>query len=203
MQHTLYEFLLLNKQISLPGIGTICLRHEPSRLDISNRQIKSPSYHFAIESTNDRPSKKLFEWLSSTLGISEWDAIKSVNDFSIALKEKLSQNKEVYWQNVGTIKRDDKGGLTLDSTISLQSEQPVTAEKVIREKAEHIVLVGEREKTSIEMEEYFAEAPVKRNYAWLIAVILTVVAIMFIGLYFSEKGFSPNAAGNQSVIKTH
>ncbi len=203
MQHILYEFLLLNKKISLPGIGAISLRHYPSQLDISNRKIKSPSYYFIIETANDQPSKKLFEWLSSVLGISEWDAIRSVNDFSVSLKDKLSQSKEVYWQNVGLIKRDDKGALTLDSLVSLQSEQPVTAEKVIREKAEHIVLVGEKEKTSLEMEEYFAEVPVKRNYAWLIAVVLTVLAIMFIGLYFSEKGFSPAAAGNQSVIKTH
>ncbi len=203
MQHTLYEFLVLNKKISLPGIGTISLRHQPSQLDIGNRQIKCPSYYFIIESANDQPSKTLFEWLSSALDIPEWDAIKSVNNFSTELKEKLSQNKEVYWPNIGTIRRDDKGGLTLDSSISLQSEQPVAAEKVIREKAEHIVLVGEREKTSLEMEEYFAETPTKRNYGWLIAVILTVLAIMFIGLYFSEKGFSPGSAGNQSVIKTH
>jgi hypothetical protein len=85
----------------------------------------------------------------------------------------------------------------------LQSEQPVVAEKVIRVKAEHIVLVGEKEKTSVEMEEYFAGSPAKKNYSWLIAIILTVLAVMFIGWYFSEKGFLTSSAGNQSVIKSN
>ena len=100
--------------------------------------------------------------------------------------------------------RDNNGDLKLDQQdILLQSEQPVTAEKVIRVKAEHTVLVGEKEKTSVEMEEYFAGSPAKKNYSWLIAVILTVLAVMFIGWYFSEKGFSTSSAGNQSVIKSN
>jgi hypothetical protein len=74
---------------------------------------------------------------------------------------------------------------------------------VIRVKAEHTVLVGEQEKTSLQMEEYFAESRPGKSYLWLIAVILTVLSVMFIGWYFSEKGFSHSSAGNQSVIKSN
>lgn len=204
MQDTLYEFLLLNKKLSLPGIGTISLCQNSAALDFTNKQFTAPSFYFTIESRNDKPSKNLFDWLSSSLGITEWDAIKSVNDFSSALKKKLSESGEVNWENVGTIRRDNNGDLKLERQgILLQSEQPVTAQKVIRVKAGHTVLVGEREKTSVEMEKYFAESPAKKNYTWLIAVILTVLAVMFIGWYFSEKGFSTSAAGNQTVIKSN
>ena len=204
MQDILYEFLLLNKKLSLPGIGTIALCQNSAMLDFSNKQFTAPSFYFTIETRNDKPSKKLFDWLSSTLDITEWDAIKSVNDFSFALKKKLSENGEVNWENVGVIRRDNNGDLKLEmQNILLQSEQPVTAQKVIRVKAEHTVLVGEKEKTSVEMEEYFAESPAKKNYSWLIAVILTVLAVMFIGWYFFEKGFSTSSAGNQSVIKSN
>ena len=204
MQDTLYEFLLLNKKLSLPGIGTISLCQNSAQLDFTNRQFTAPSFYFTIESRNDKPSKKLFDWLSSSLGITEWDAIKSVNDFSFDLKKKLSEKGEVNWENVGMIRRDNNGDLKLETqNVLLQSEQPVTAEKVIRVKAEHTVLVGEREKTSMEMEEYFAESPAKKNYAWLIAVILAVLAAIFIGWYFSEKGFSTSSAGNQTVIKSN
>jgi len=204
MQDPLYEFLLLNKKLSLPGIGTIALCQNSALLDFSNKQFTAPSFYFTIESRNDKPSKKLFDWLSSSLGITEWDAIKSVNDFSFALKNKLSETGEVNWENVGMIRRDNNGDLKLETqNILLQSEQPVTAQKVIRVKAEHTVLVGEQEKTSVEMEEYFAESPAKKNYTWLIAVILTVLAVMFIGWYFSEKGFSTSSTGNQSVIKSN
>jgi hypothetical protein len=204
MQDTLYEFLLLNKKLSLPGIGTITLSQNSAQHDLPNKKFTAPSFYFIIGSRNDKPSKKLFDWLSASLNITEWDAIKSVNDFSFALKKKLSENGEVNWENVGMIRRDNNGDLKLDQQrILLQSEQPVTAEKVIRVKAEHTVLVGEREKTSVEMEEYFAGSLAKKNYSWLIAVILTVLAVMFIGWYFSEKGFSTSSAGNQSVIKSN
>ena len=204
MQDSLYEFLLLNKKISLPGIGTISLCQNSAQHDFSNKEFMAPSFYFIIESRNDKPSKKLFEWLSSSLNITEWETIKSVNDFSFDLKKKLSEYGEASWEKVGVIRRNDKGDLKLDpQNILLQSERPVPAEKVIRVKAEHTVLVGEKEKTSVEMEEYFAGSPAKKNYSWLIAVILTALAVIFIGWYFSEKGFSTSSAGNQSVIKSN
>ena len=204
MQDSLYEFLLLNKKVSLPGIGTITLCQTPAQHNISNKQFIAPESFFTIDPGNDKPSKKLFDWLSSSLNITEWEAIKSVNDFSFDLKKKLSEYGEVSWEKVGVIRHNNNGELKLDpQNILLQSEPPVTAEKVIRVKAEHTVLVGEKEKTSVEMEKYFAGIPAKKNYSWLIAVILTVLAVMFIGWYFSEKGFSTSSAGNQSVIKSN
>ena len=204
MQDTLYEFLLLNRKLSLPGIGTISLCQVPAKHDFPNKQFVAPASFFTIDPRNDKPSKKLFDWLSSSLNITEWEAIKSVNDFSFDLKKKLSETGEVNWENVGMIRRNDNGDLKLDQqNLLLQSEQPVTAEKVIRVKAEHSVLVGEQEKTSLEMEEYFSGSPARKNYTWLIAVILTALAVMFIGWYFSEKGFSTSSAGNQTVIKSN
>jgi hypothetical protein len=204
MQESLYEFLLLNKTLSLPGIGTISLCQTPAQHDFANKQFIAPASFFTIDPRNDKPSKKLFDWLSSSQSITEWEAIKSVNDFSFDLKKKLSEFGEVSWEKVGVLRRDNNGDLKLDpQNISLQSEPRVTAEKVIRVKAEHIVLVGEKEKTSVEMEEFLAGSRTKKNYTWLIALILTVLAVMFIGWYFSEKGFSTSSAGNQSVIKSN
>ena len=204
MQDSLYEFLLLNKKISLPGIGTISLCQAPAQHDFPNKQFIAPASFFTIDPKNDKPSKKLFDWLSSSLNITEWDAIKSVNDFSFDLKKKLSEFGEVNWEKIGVLRRNDIGDLKLEpQNVSLQSDPPVAAEKVIRVKAEHTILVGQKEKSSVEMEEYLATTPVKKNYTWLIAVILIVLAVMFIGWYFSEKGFSTSSAGNQSVIKTN
>ena len=201
MRDTLYEFLVLNKKLSLPGIGTISLQQSPSELDITSRQITPPSFHYSLDATNDSPSKKLFEWLSASTAITEWDAIKAVNDFSSSFKNELADKKEVTWEKIGTFKKDGAGHLKLNSATFLKNVQPVIAEKVIRQKAEHTILVGEKERSAAEMEEYFADTPAKRNYTGLIAVILIVVAIMFIGWYFSENGFTPASAGNNSVVK--
>ncbi len=203
MQDTLYEFLILNKKLSLPGIGTIGLFHNPALHDFADRKFIPPFYFFEIESGNDKPSKKLLDWLCASTGMSEWEAAKSVNDFSAGLMKTLFEDGEVKWDKVGMFRRDKNGDIKLVArTVSWQSEQPVAAEKVIRQKAEHTVLVGEQERSSAQMEEYFSQATPKKNYTWIIAVILTFLAIMFIGWYFSEKGFSPSSAGNQRVIKS-
>src|SRR6476659_10059588 len=137
MQDSLYEFLLLNKKISLPGIGTVSLCQAPAQLDFTNKQFVAPASFFTIDPKNDKPSKKLFDWLSSSLNITEWEAIKFVNDFSFDLKEQLSKFGEASWEKVGVIRHNDKGELKLDpQNISLQSEPPIIAEKVIRVKAE-------------------------------------------------------------------
>ena len=201
MQDSLYEFLLINKKLSLPGVGTIKLCQTSAKLDFTNKQLLPPSFYFSIDTKNDKPSKKLFDWLASSLRITEWDAIKSVNDFSFDLKNKLSGGSQFIWEKVGVFTRNNNGEIHLDpQTFPFQIESPVAAEKVFRENAEHTILVGEQEKSSVEMEEYFADARPKKNYAWLIAVILTLLALMFVGWYFSEKGFSTNSAGNQAVV---
>ena len=204
MQNSLYEFLVINKELSLPGIGTITLQQNSSQLDFTNKQFSAPSSYFIIRSKDDKPSKKVFEWLFSAYGVSEWDAVRSLNDFSFIIRNKLSEAGEMIWDGVGVFRRDASGNLTLDPpSIPIQNQQPVHAEKVMREKFEHTVLVGEQEKSSVEMAEYFAEAAPRRNHTWIIALVLTVLAVMFIGWYFSEKGFHPSSAGNNSVIKSN
>jgi hypothetical protein len=199
MFNTLYEYLVLHKQLSLPGVGTLHLQRISSQLDYGHKMISAPRYTFYIDTASDKPSKNLFEWLSAAKGISEWDAIRMVNDFSFELKKNISAAREVHWKNVGIISRNETGSITLvPEEIIL--EQPVIAEKVTREHAAHTVLVGDMEKSSVEMDEIFQETQGKKDVGWIIAILLTVAALMFTGWYFSEKGLKPAATGNQTLI---
>jgi hypothetical protein len=188
--------------VSLPGIGTFHLQKTSSVLDFGNKVLTAPAYNFYLDSLHESASKKLFGWLSKKLGVTDWDAIRLVNDFSFELKNKIITGEST-WQHVGTLRRNEKGDIILDSAIiQLESQIPVPAEKVLRVKAEHAVRVGEMEKTSAEMKEFFSAEEERKDYTWLIAVIITVLSVMFIGWYLSEKGVQPGSAGNQSVIQT-
>ena len=202
MHTLLYKYLILNGQLSLPGLGTFHLQKTSSVLDFGNKVFTPPSYNFHLDGLHESPSKKLFGWLSKKLHVSDWDAIRMVNDFSFELKNKILTGEST-WQNVGTLRRDEKGNIVLDSAIiQLESQKPVPAEKVLRVKAEHAVRVGEMEKTSAEMEEFFNVSEERKEYTWLIAIVITVLSIMFIGWYLSEKGVQPGSAGNQSIIQS-
>ena len=205
MYDTLYRYLIFNKQVSLPGLGTISLQRSAARHSIADKIFTAPEYSFVIDSSNDRPSRNLFEWLSIVMGVSEWDAVRMVNDFSFDLKNNISSGSAVKWDNVGVLHRDETGSIVLDPFIfDLDNEEPVVAEKVIREKAEHTMLVGERERTSSEMEVILLTDTGKekrREWGWIIAIVLVVLSVMFIGLYFSERGLMPTSSGNQ--VKVH
>ncbi len=203
MHTTLYQFLILNKHLSLPGIGTIMLEKKSSVYDFGNKWLTAPSYNFSINHSNQSPSRKLFEWLAKAKQITDWEAIKLVNDFSFDLKNQISETGEATWKYVGKFLRDDKGDIILESNVlELDSEIPVPAEKVSREKAEHKILVGESERTVVEMEEYLSETPVKYDYGWIIALVAIVVSFMIAGIYLSEKGLLPSSVGNQNIIQT-
>lgn len=205
MYDTLYKYLIFNRQVSLPGVGTISLQRNAARHSIADKIFTAPEYSFVIDSNNDKPSKKLFDWLSLVLGVSEWEAVRMVNDFSFDLKNNISSGSAVKWDNVGVLRRNDTGSIVLDPfTFELDNEEPVTAEKVIREKVEHTMLVGERERTSTEMEVILlteTEKEKSREWGWIIAIVLVVLSVMFIGLYFSERGLLPSSSGNQVKVQ--
>jgi hypothetical protein len=203
MQKIFYEYLILYRQMSLPGMGTVCLEQTPAKLDFTNKQILPPSFFFKLDGSQEKTDTKFREWIAASFDVSEWEAIKSLNEFSFALKEKIAAEGKAVWENVGSFSRDERGNLVLESiTVDLKGEQPVPAEKVIREHAEHVLLVGGQEKSSLEMEAFFTTEKAKADYAWLVALILTALSVLFAGWHLSGKGFTTTATGNQSVLKT-
>lgn len=200
MYDTLYQYLIFNRQLSLPGIGTIHLQRLPAQFDYTSSMLLPPRYSCRIDTGNDKPSKKLFDWLSGSLGITEWDAIRMVNDFSFELKKNIGAAREIRWERVGVIRRNETGSIVIEPEEMIV-EQPVPVAKLSHDRTEHKVVAGGIEKIPAEMEKTFAAKEVKRDYGWIVALILTVAALMFAGWYFSEKGMNPPAAGNQSVIK--
>lgn len=201
MQQILYEYLVLHHQLPLPGIGTIYLKWQSSSLDIGNKQFLPPVYYYTLETSQDKASKKLYDWMESVAGFDEWDAIKKINEFVFDVKSKISSQGEMIWENVGIIKRNEAGSLELVSSENfVPALSPVMAEKVTRENVQHTILVGEQEKSSAEMETLLAVTSPSKDVSWVVAVILAVISFMFIGWYFSEKGFSTTSTGNQSII---
>ena len=80
--------------------------------------------------------------------------------------------------------------------------KPVPAEKVVRANAKHMLLVGDRERSSMEMSDWFAEEPVHGNRLWwLVALIGGIAAVMVIMFHFSSKGWNVGSTGNQQLIQ--
>jgi nucleoid DNA-binding protein len=202
MYGELYQYLILHKQLHLPGIGTFAVEKKPADFDVAAQVINPPAYTIALQADHTTPAKTFFNWLGARLGISERDAVIRFNDFLFDLKRQLSSGNKLQWSGVGTLSKGLNGDIKLEFGPSNYSPgTPVHAAKVLRQNAEHVIRVGEQEKTSVEMQELLShQDDEKKSWWWVAAIILVILSILFIGYYFSTNGLTTSAVSNQQKL---
>jgi len=201
MYTKLYQYLLQHKQLPVPGIGTFLLERKSAEIDFFNKKIDPPSYAVALDPGSHLPGQHFFKWLANALGVSDREAIFRFNDFAFDMKKQIGEGHVINWNGIGTLNKGLGGDVKLTpSAIEMVFEKPVVAEKVIREKAEHMVRVGEDERTSVEMTEMLSQKEEKKSQWWIYALALALLSIMFLGWYFSEHGVDISSAANGQAL---
>jgi hypothetical protein len=188
MYQKLYEYLLRNNELPLPGVGTFFLNREPAIIDFPNKKIYPPSYSISLHQDSYVPGQVFFNWLASCLGISSREAIFRFNDFAFEMKKNISSGHQVNWSGVGTLHKGDSGEIIFEGAGQFTPEIPVAAERLLREKAEHTVRVGEDERTSTEMTAFLARSEENKMGWWVYSLAIGILALMFTGWYLSEHG---------------
>ena len=203
MYEALYSFLIRYKKIDLPGIGAIALQMQSSRSEFVNRSFLPPAYFFTLEKAKETPSRKLFSWLAANFSLTEREAVVKFNDFLFDFQKQLETGQQIAWDGVGVFKKESTGKIEFTSFKNdLPFLEEVIAEKVIRENAEHTVLVGEYEKTSTQMTEILSGDIIEKQklYWWVWPLAAIIILIIFLGWYFSEHGIGSSAMGNNQKI---
>jgi hypothetical protein len=211
MYGELYQYLILHKYLNLPGIGKLCIEKKPARFDVVDKVINPPAFSIGLQHDNSNPPKNFFNWLALKLSITDRDAVIKFNDFLFDLKKQLNAGNKLEWEGVGTISKGPGGDIVLDPSLNDHTPgTPVAAIKVLRENAQHIIRVGEEERTSAQMQEILQHSEEEgKSYWWVAAVVLVILSVIFIGYYFSVNGMSTSAAANQKKLvpaeqtKTH
>jgi hypothetical protein len=197
MYTELYQYFIQYKQLAVPGIGTFLLERKPAEADFPGRIINPPVYIITLQPTVNSAPKIFFSWLASVLNISDRDAVIRFNDFAFDIKQKIFSGCVIEWSGIGTLSKgpaDEIRFACFDNTTF--SDEPVAAQKVIRKSAEHTVRVGEQEKTSTQMTALLNQPSEKKSYWWVYALVLGLLAMIFIFWYFSEHGLNVASTGN-------
>ena len=147
----------------------------------------------------------LFAYLSAEQHISDYEALRQYNDFAFSLRDRLNYFREAPWEGLGILRKDDNGDVHFESTIEQPGfYKPVPAEKMVRANARHMLLVGDRERSSGEMSEWFAEEPVHGNRLWwIVALVGGIAAVMVILFHFSSHGWNVGSTGNQHHVQVN
>lgn len=200
MYKELFQFLLLHKELPVPGIGTFLLERDSASIDFPNKQITAPAYLVTFKQSAEAPGKNFFNKLSGLLHQSNRDTVMKFNDFVFELRKQVMDNAVVDWKGIGILQKSLAGDIRLVPHANLTLQSPVTAEKVIREKADHMVRVGEEERTAAEMTEMLNQQEERKSYWWVYAMIAGILSVIFIGWHLSEKGVDINATGNGAKL---
>ncbi len=185
---------------NVPGIGTFLLERKPAGTDVVHRQISPPVYTITLKQDSGAPVKKFFYWLADRLHIHFHDAIVRFNDFTYELKNQVLSGQKITWDNVGVLSKAISGEIRFDSFLKeFNFDPPVSAARIIREKAVHSVRVGEQEKTSVEMSEWLNPEEERKNYWWGPSLIVAILLIIVMGVYLSQKGGNQSGANQQKL----
>src|ERR1043165_5219168 len=124
MYRDLYEYLILNKQLNVPGIGTFLLERKPAGTDVVHRQISPPVFTISLRPDNGTPLKRFFYWLSDRLNIHFHEANVRFNDFTYDLKTQVMSGQKVTWENVGVFSKSISGDIKFDAILKEHSFDP-------------------------------------------------------------------------------
>jgi hypothetical protein len=193
----LNAYLFQHRSISIPGLGTIYLETLPAEADVADRTMLPPVYRFRFDKYFDAPDKEFFGYLASQQNMLDFEAIKWYNEFSFELRNRIRAEEQVSWDGVGILKKDGSGNILFESVKAPAFFlQPTPAVRVQREDAQHTLVVGDRERTSGEMNEWLQEESNGRRRIswWVIAIVLAVAGLAVLGWHFYTHGWS---TGNQ------
>jgi hypothetical protein len=193
----LTKYLLQKKQVCIPHVGTFELIQLSPEWNVADK-LFSPPVFFAQYSGQDNVPAEQLRYLSSAQQEDDVKLQQQLNDFGKSLKERV-QSSPFEWNGFGTLSYDSNKIIFTPQTIESSALQPIPAQRVIRQHAEHMVLVGDQEMTAQQLSEVLHPAEKKRSIVLLIGWVILILAILAI-IYFLYIGhFSTGAAG----LKTH
>jgi len=206
MYSILHQYLIQQKSLSLPGLGTLVLQNIPAISNFSAHLIEPPMQKIIFDELHDAPDKDLFLFIAARLQVEEWEAIKMVNDFSYELKNQLKQTGKVIWENIGVLSSEPGGTITLEAkTITYDFMEPAPAWRIIRKDASHTILRGDTEINenivrlqgdsthTISIED--SEPSGKRRW-WVAAAIVGAITLTVLLFHFFRNDFNLSSIFN-------
>lgn len=206
MNDILTSYLLQNKSISIPGLGSMYIERIPAQTDFVNKRILPPDYHFRFDKYFDAPDKEFFAYLAQQMNRADYEAIKWYNEWAYDLRNRIRDGEEVEWKNVGVLKKDVTGEIVFEAAGAIDTlQEPAPANRVIHSHAQHTMLVGDhevvREFTTDDPEYVPIDTYVEKESWWLYALIIAAIALSVIFFHFYKNGVNVSSTGNKQNIE--
>lgn len=203
MIRILHNYLVLNKSLSFPGLGTLYIERTPALSDFINRQIVPPSFHYRFDRYFDTPDKDFFFYLATRKEMAEFEAIKFYTEWVSELKSKLKSGEKIELKDIGFFTESASGDIEFEPYSAIPTGYSlVKAERILRVDASHSMLVGEKETTTSEMSRFLEDKKQVEKEVWYTyAIIIVAIALLVLFFKFYKDGFSLESTGNQQKVE--
>jgi hypothetical protein len=190
----LTSYLFQYRKVHIPHIGSFHIRYTAARLDFADRKLYPPHYQ-VIFHEDDEPDRNQVQFLSV-----DGEDIITLNDFGKRMNENIIKNPFI-WKGLGKLEYTDNRIIFHPETRKYP--EPVEANKIIREREQHAVLVGETERHSGDTSYIKEEVVVKKSATMLTGWILVALAALFIIWHLYRNHFHVQATGSQVQAIEH
>jgi len=192
MYPQLYKYFLVNKKVSIPGLGAFALQEIPATLDFVKGSLHAPQSKITfIKSESDAVDKNLFIYLGKELKQQEWQVAKRFQEFTEAIKYNISSNKAVELPGIGKLQKgydddiffipDTEATIIPSADIKLNNTNDSRANLIeLYSTGEHLILTEETEDDKLEMIIKHKE----EDYWWVYALILALMGIGALLFYY-------------------
>lgn len=191
MHQILYKYLILNKQLSLPEVGTFFLDEIPAQLDIPNNLIHAPSSMVRYKPGLAKADKHFFNFIAKELTIDETEAIQAFHDFMLKAKQGMSGEHGFVIKGLGSIKKDHHG-----KTIFLAERQshdllPQVSLEGLFARPKQMETLAKKEDDNPDKLDKEVETMVQKelekdeeDYWWIYAIILLLLGVGALLYYY-------------------
>ena len=185
----IHKYLILNKKASVPTLGVFTINRIPAQLSFEDKKISPPVFQINFTAGSPAADKYFYKFVEDEQQIEEIEAITKLNNFSHTVRQELNKNKEVFFPGIGQLIIGRDGQLRLQNLHQSNDYYPAVSAAT----AQRNVIAPE----AVVTEEIVVDEPTelveevstsKKDYWWIFALILAIVAIGAIAYYYYLNG---------------
>jgi hypothetical protein len=188
MEEAFYEFLVLHGAAPLEGIGRFTASNGAVRTDATNHLLHpgNTTWQFSNNGHSHADTLALLAWLQNALPENSESSETRYRLFVSDIRQQLQNGQVVSLPHIGELSQDAGGQTVFNGYKTSSFLPPVTANRIIRKDEVHSMVVGENERTNVEMAEMLQDAGPRKSRWWIAASILALAAATLITLHFMK-----------------
>lgn len=189
----LYRYFTQTGAVAIPSIGQLVHTHTNTVNDFAAKELRPADTAVDFISGDVMVEGQQFRYLVKHSGNPEDEVKHALVLFGEELHHRLHLDKKLEWLGVGSFLVDENGKIQFQPKpqhVSLY--KPIHYQHVIREDAVYEMRVGEQQKSTVEMENFFEEqrSLAGKNKWKQGALILLGIVVLSLGFRYTKGSFS-------------